>query len=121
MAFPFKPNCTSAWNGTVYNVQTDTAYTFAVSTASIRQYKMGLIFAQNLVKLLMYENYNQFQSCQRYCLQNDIAKCCECFHPNLVQARMNTTFGMRPCLITPSEDSNILILLTGLNKQFLIF
>ena len=56
MASPFKPNCTSAWNGTVYNVQTDTAYTFAVSTASIRQYKMGLIFAQNLVKLLMYEN-----------------------------------------------------------------
>ena len=31
MASPFKPNCTSAWNGTVYNVQTDTAYTFAVS------------------------------------------------------------------------------------------
>ena len=33
---------------------------------------------------------------------------------------MNTTFGMRPCLITPSENSNILILLTGLNKQFRI-
>ena len=31
MAFPFTPNCTSAWNGTVYNVRTDTAYTFAVS------------------------------------------------------------------------------------------
>ena len=31
MASPFTPNCTSAWNGTVYNVQTDTAYTFAVS------------------------------------------------------------------------------------------
>ena len=31
MASPFTPNCTSAWNGTVYNVQSDTAYTFAVS------------------------------------------------------------------------------------------
>ena len=65
MAFPFKPNCTSAWNGTVYNVQTDTAYTFAVSTTSIWQYgavsflrgiQMGLIFAQNLIELLVYEN-----------------------------------------------------------------
>ena len=41
MAFPFKPNCTSAWNGTVYNVQTDTAYTFAVSATSIRQYELS--------------------------------------------------------------------------------
>ena len=65
MAFPFKPNCTSAWNGTVYNVQTDTAYTFAVSTTSIGQYglsifqggyKMILIFAPKIVELLLYEN-----------------------------------------------------------------
>ena len=42
MAFPFKPNCTSAWNGTVYNVQTDTAYTFAVSTTLIGQYGLSI-------------------------------------------------------------------------------
>ena len=30
-AFPFKPNCTSEWKRTRYNVQTDTHYTFAVS------------------------------------------------------------------------------------------
>ena len=29
--FPFKPNCTSSWNRTRYDVNTDTLYTFAVS------------------------------------------------------------------------------------------
>ena len=58
---------------------------------------------------------NLFQSCQRYCLQKDIADVCNCFHPNLVQAtsgledifkaKLNTTFGYSPCLITPSENS----------------
>ena len=55
MAFPFKPNCTSAWNGTVYNVQTDTAYTFAVSTTSIGQYGLSIFQGGYKMRLIFYQ------------------------------------------------------------------
>ena len=48
------------------------------------------------------------QTCQRYCLQKDITRECQCFHPNLVVAMVNSTFNKRPCLITPDNNSKIL-------------
>ena len=38
--------------------------------------------------------------CKIYCLQTDIVKQCNCFHPNLVQPNINDTQGTKPCLIT---------------------
>jgi hypothetical protein len=56
-------------------------------------------------------------SCQRFCLQKDIAEGCECFHPNLVQATINTTFGYSPCLITPSENNTDYVCFNGIMSE----
>jgi len=37
-------------------------------------------------------------------MQSDIAAACGCFHPYLVQPGLEATYGVSPCLITPSVN-----------------
>ena len=65
---------------------------------------------QKIVLFLLLSKINCetfLQTCQRYCLQKDITRECQCFHPNLVVAMVNSTFDKRPCLITPDKNSKI--------------
>eukprot|EP00093_Oithona_nana_P002160 02160.XXX_2468_3350_1 [CDS] Oithona nana genome sequencing. len=47
-------------------------------------------------------------SCQRYCVQKSIVDECQCFHPNLVQSKIDSAdFRLvPPCLITPSVNNS---------------
>ena len=79
---------------------------------------------QKIVLFLLLSKINCetfLQTCQRYCLQKDITRECQCFHPNLVVAMVNSTFDKRPCLITPDKNSKIHTLYINTRKHYLLW
>ena len=102
MADPYKTNCTTDWRMAGYKINNTLApYSLAVSKKLYCFYLLSKINCETFL-----------QTCQRYCLQKDITRECQCFHPNLVVAMVNSTFDKRPCLITPDNNSKILYINT---------
>ena len=111
MADPYKTNCTTDWGMAGYKINNTLApYSLAVS-------KKLYCFYFYLLSKINCETF--LQTCQRYCLQKDITRECQCFHPNLVVAMVNSTFDKRPCLITPDNNSKILYINT--TKNYLLW
>ena len=96
MKAPYDTNCTSDWSITGYNIEPEVKYSLAVSSIDVLKAKCKIMWCLYLFL---------FQSCQRYCLQKDIYETCNCFHPNLVVAKLNPFTSKKPCLITPDPMS----------------